>query len=156
MPKCFPNIFVPEKLFKIDWGEYGALQAAMSCLKELIARNESAWHYFQYLSGTSLPLKTNLEMVRIFKALNGSFNTEISHIQLHRLRGKPMPPPGNLNLFKSSLSATFSRASAEVIVNNNVSQAYFKWIDGSFIPDEAFWTTVAGNPEGNVCFALCH
>jgi hypothetical protein len=145
---CFPNIFIPEKLIKIDWGKYGVLEAAMSCLKGLTARNDSDWRYFQYLSGTSMPLKTNFEMVKIFKALNGSFNSEIGHMDMNRLKTQVLPSPGNLTIFKSSFSATFSRRSAEVIVNNHISQEYFKWLNGTEFPDESYWSTIAGNPNG--------
>jgi hypothetical protein len=148
--KCFPNVFIPKELFKIVWGDYGVLQAAMSCLQDLTASKENNWQYFQYLSGNSLPLKTNFEMVKIFKALNGSFNSEITTINIKRINRQPTSPPGNLTIIKSSFSATFSHKSADVIVNNKISQEYFAWLNGSRIPDESFWSTIAGNPEGTV------
>ncbi|EYC18183.1 hypothetical protein Y032_0028g1719 [Ancylostoma ceylanicum] len=40
----------------------------------------------QYLSGTDLPLRTNLEMVRIMKALNGSINTDVEQFEQDRYR----------------------------------------------------------------------
>jgi hypothetical protein len=43
---------------------------------------------FQYLSGVDLPLKTNLEMVRIFKQLNGTINAEVTKFQPERLKGE--------------------------------------------------------------------
>ncbi|RCN48409.1 Core-2/I-Branching enzyme [Ancylostoma caninum] len=39
-----------------------------------------------YLSGTDLPLRTNLEMVRIMKALNGSINTDVEQFEQDRYR----------------------------------------------------------------------
>ncbi|VDK48462.1 unnamed protein product [Anisakis simplex] len=102
----------------------------------------------QYLSGFDLPLKTNREMVRIFKQLNGSFNTEVLHYDYGRLWArKGTKAPHGIHLFKSSLSATFSRESANYIANNTVVNELIHYLNGTHVPDETFWTTVAGNPE---------
>lgn len=47
----------------------------MSCLS-LLDRLPSSWEYVQIHSGHDVPLKTNAEMVRIFKILNGSNDVE--------------------------------------------------------------------------------
>ncbi|KAH7711968.1 CBN-GLY-15 protein [Aphelenchoides avenae] len=41
--------------------------------------------YVMYLSGVDLPLKTNLEMVRIFKQMNGSMNVMLEPYPFYRL-----------------------------------------------------------------------
>lgn len=47
----------------------------------------------QYLSGVDAPLKTNLEMVRIFKALNGTINAEVKDFQRKRLLQRNVASP---------------------------------------------------------------
>lgn len=48
----------------------------LPCNDEVSVKKEKI---LQYLSGADLPLKTNYEMVRIFKKLNGSFNAKVKH-----------------------------------------------------------------------------
>lgn len=43
----------------------------LDCFQHLTF-SKHPWRYYQYYSGFDLPLKTNLQMVRIFKQLNGS------------------------------------------------------------------------------------
>ncbi|KAK0402371.1 hypothetical protein QR680_016301 [Steinernema hermaphroditum] len=126
--ECFPNIFVMITP-KVHWCGFSVLQGVYSCI-EYLARLRDDWKYYQYLSGVDLPLKTNLEMVRIFKKLNGSFNAGIADLPDSRYNRDHSPP---LPLWKSSLSATFSRESANFM--------------NAFCPDETFWTTIAGNPN---------
>ncbi|CAJ0572384.1 unnamed protein product, partial [Mesorhabditis spiculigera] len=83
---CFSNIHIIE-IPRIGWGEYGIVTAVWSCLK-YAAASQNQWKYYQYLSGVDVPLKTNLEMVRIFKALNGSMNMEFIEFQPGRLNGR--------------------------------------------------------------------
>ncbi|VDM50222.1 unnamed protein product, partial [Toxocara canis] len=54
--------------------------------------------------------------------------------------------PYGVKLYKSSLSATFNRQSAEFIVNNEKAQTIFRFLNGTNCPDESLWTTIAGNP----------
>ena len=41
---------------------------------------------FQYLSGSDLPVRTNLEMVRVMKALNGSINSDVDVFDTDRYK----------------------------------------------------------------------
>ena len=56
----------------------------MACV-DYLARLNRDWKYYQYLSGADMPIRTNLEMVRIMKALNGSINTDVELIESNRL-----------------------------------------------------------------------
>ncbi len=67
LAKCFQNVLIAKDNYLINWCDYGVLQATMSVLRTLTAQKSHRWKYFQYLSGTDLPLRTNLEMVQIFK-----------------------------------------------------------------------------------------
>uniref|UniRef100_A0A915C642 Kinesin motor domain-containing protein n=1 Tax=Parascaris univalens TaxID=6257 RepID=A0A915C642_PARUN len=143
--KCFPNIQIMT-VDKVDYCGFSVIHAVVQCLHALTYSNRP-WRYFQYLSNFDLPLKTNREMVRIFKRLNGSFNTEILEYPSDRLMGKKVETiPHGIKLYKSSLSATFSRESAEFIVNNEKARSILWFLKGTYCPDESLWTTIAGNP----------
>ncbi|VDP54349.1 unnamed protein product [Heligmosomoides polygyrus] len=101
---------------------------------------------FQYLSGVDIPLKTNLEMVEIFKQWNNTVNTEITLFQPKRVRSKRIEA-APLPLFKSSLSATLPRAAVDYIVKSSEVRKLLKFLQNTSIPDESFWATLTGNTE---------
>lgn len=110
-----------------------------------------------------MPLKTNLEMVRIFKQLRGTVNAEVSKYQsmrlgkaltvlIHdahrvtrRLQAKSQPP---LPLWKSSLSSLFSREAVDAMVKSEKVRELLLFLKQTDCPDETLWATIAGNPEG--------
>uniref|UniRef100_A0A915Q1L1 Uncharacterized protein n=1 Tax=Setaria digitata TaxID=48799 RepID=A0A915Q1L1_9BILA len=103
-----------------------------------------------YLSGVDLPLRTNREMVEIFKQLNGSANVEIEQFQRGRLRNKiNSTVPYNLTLFKSSLSATFSRKAANFLVSRAESRELLNFLNTTSFPDESFWASMFGNRDSS-------
>ncbi|TKR73868.1 hypothetical protein L596_021122 [Steinernema carpocapsae] len=128
---------------KVNWCDFSVLRGVYGCVQYL-SRLDADWKYYQYLSGVDLPLKTNLEMVRIFKKLNGSFNSGIYDLENYRYKHRSMPP---LTLWKSSLSATFSRESANFMIKSPKVQQLYDYLKHTACPDESFWTTIAGNPK---------
>ncbi|KAK0402471.1 hypothetical protein QR680_016352 [Steinernema hermaphroditum] len=141
---CFPNVHVIMAP-PVTWCEYSVLRGVYSCV-EYLANLKADWKYYQYLSGVDLPLKTNLEMVRIFKALNGSFNAGIYDFDPLRLLYKANETPP-VPLWKSSLSAVFSRESANFMQRDPTVRKLLTFLDRTYCPDESFWTSIAGNPK---------
>uniref|UniRef100_A0A914WNE7 Uncharacterized protein n=1 Tax=Plectus sambesii TaxID=2011161 RepID=A0A914WNE7_9BILA len=178
---CFDNIVMPENYYKMQWCGVGQLHATMSCVKLLDSRTDHNWRYYQYLSGFDFPIRTNFEMVQILKVFNGStdsFMSPISHSERDAwntrkwrytsktARNSTAIPndyitkyermvPGNLTLLKGSMSTTFSRASANAILHDNIAMEYFRFLTdvlgqdkrfwSKMCPDEAYWTTVLFN-----------
>uniref|UniRef100_A0A0N4WZB3 Asparagine synthetase domain-containing protein n=1 Tax=Haemonchus placei TaxID=6290 RepID=A0A0N4WZB3_HAEPC len=112
-----------------------------------------------YLSGVDIPLKTNYEMVEIFKAWNDTVNTEFAQFQKQRVRSKRIEA-APLPLFKSSLSATVPRKAVDRIVQvslflltehsfqqSSESRDLLRFLRNTSIPDESFWTTLTGNVD---------
>uniref|UniRef100_A0A915AEC5 Uncharacterized protein n=1 Tax=Parascaris univalens TaxID=6257 RepID=A0A915AEC5_PARUN len=134
------------------------LDAVLSCLTKLTL-SDHPWKYFQYLSGVDLPLRTNKEMVQIFKRLNGSINAEVVKMVEESFLDKllrwiwpkdEMEPIYGMKLIKSSLSATFSRETAHFFVGSEQAKALRSFIRRKWrliCPDEYFWLTLAGNPK---------
>ncbi|CAB05469.2 Beta-1,3-galactosyl-O-glycosyl-glycoprotein beta-1,6-N-acetylglucosaminyltransferase 3 [Caenorhabditis elegans] len=144
LSRCYGNIqyFITDE---IRWCGYEILTSVFQCV-DYLAKLPSDWKYFQYLSGVDAPLKSNLEMIRILKALNGSFNAEILPFEFYRLnRKRPWSSP--LPLYKTSLSATFSRKSANFMVNSEKVLEQIDFLRGTTCADESLWATIAGNPK---------
>ncbi|XGW02930.1 hypothetical protein V3C99_014729 [Haemonchus contortus] len=102
------------------------------------------WKYYQYLSGADLPLRTNLEMVRIMIALNGSINTDVEEFETDRYRlMEGIHPP--VPLYKSAMSVAIPRRAAKFMSKSKKVKALLTYLSETWVPDESFWTTVAGN-----------
>ena len=67
--KCFPNVYKTSESHVVNWGEIGVVLAERECMKLLWSQKK--WKYFINLTGFEFPLKTNLQIVRILKALKG-------------------------------------------------------------------------------------
>lgn len=144
LQECFPNVHVMIAE-RIRYCGYTVLTAVHACVRHLALLKHN-WKYYQYLSGVDLPLRTNREMVRILKRLNGSFNAEVKPFQPWRLINKThQKPPYNVKMFKASLSATFSRESANFMATSKQSLSLLEYLNGTFCPDESYWMTMAGN-----------
>ncbi|CAO4361373.1 unnamed protein product [Caenorhabditis nigoni] len=141
---CFQNVHFMKRP-PISWGSHEIINSAYECL-QFLSHLKSDWKYFQYLSGFDAPLKTNLEMVRILKQLNGTANVEIAKYQWQRLRGKnetqsPLP------LFKSSLSALIPRDAANELTSSLIPREQLEFLKNTGIADEGFWGTMLGNKD---------
>ena len=66
---CFPNVFTVEPPIKVFWGRISVLTAELMCMKALW---KYQWKYFINLTGQEFPLKTNWELVQIFRTYNGA------------------------------------------------------------------------------------
>lgn len=60
-------------------------------------------------------------------------------------RFQTQAPP--MKLFKSSLSATFSREAANVMANSSKVTELLSFLKNTYCPDESIWATIAGNPD---------
>ena len=68
---CFTNVFVASRLVDVHWGTFSVIEPELICMNDLLRRPEP-WHYFINTCGQEFPIKTNLEVVRVLKAFNGS------------------------------------------------------------------------------------
>ncbi|KAL6732281.1 hypothetical protein Aduo_003055 [Ancylostoma duodenale] len=142
LSKCFSNIHVMNRP-PITWGSFEIINSSWACA-ELLSRSKTKWMYYQQLAGVDVPLKTNLEMVEIFKRWNNTVNSEFAMFQPERLLEKRIQD-SPLPLFKSSLCAAVPRKAIDKLVETNKAWELLRFLDGTEIPDEAFWTTLTGN-----------
>ncbi|CAI5439266.1 unnamed protein product [Caenorhabditis angaria] len=143
LPKCFPNVHVFIGASS-DWGSFGILENVYTCFL-FLSRQKHEWKYYQYVSGTDLPMKTNLEMVRIFKALNGSINADVDNYEMDRKKRRWQQEPP-IPLYKSSMSVAIPREAANYIIKSKKVAKLLRYLSKTWIPDESFWTSISGSP----------
>ena len=72
---CFPNVVLTQTRINVVYASITSLYADIECVK--VALNSSVkWRYHINVCGQEFPLKTNLEMVQILTALNGTNDVE--------------------------------------------------------------------------------
>ncbi|CAL8104604.1 unnamed protein product [Calicophoron daubneyi] len=72
---CFRDnvILVPDaERVNVKWGYFSVLQTTLLCAEMLIDNFPNKWRYMLNLNEKEFPLRTNWELVRVFKAINGS------------------------------------------------------------------------------------
>ncbi|KAI6177787.1 Beta-1,3-galactosyl-O-glycosyl-glycoprotein beta-1,6-N-acetylglucosaminyltransferase 3 [Aphelenchoides bicaudatus] len=71
LAKCFPNVYVTNLTLTMDSKGHNTNAHHMKCLEWLMKDNKN-WKYVVLLQNYDVPLKTNQEMVQIFKWYNGT------------------------------------------------------------------------------------
>ena len=72
---CFPNIFLVSQPVDVVYAAWPRVQADLNCMADLYNAS-TKWKYFINLCGQDFPLKTNLEIVRTLRSLNGGNSLE--------------------------------------------------------------------------------
>ncbi|XP_046547788.1 beta-1,3-galactosyl-O-glycosyl-glycoprotein beta-1,6-N-acetylglucosaminyltransferase 3-like [Haliotis rubra] len=144
---CFPNVFTPEKVFAIEWGTFSVLGADLSCMGDLLGRPR--WRYFINLTGQEYPLKTNLEIVRILKIMNGANIVDANSQSRWKPRRWDMagPPPHNISLYKGNVHVAVNRNFVDYAINNPIAKEFTRWLTHTKVPDETFFATLNHNPQ---------
>ena len=85
--RCFDNVFVASERVLVTWGKISILHAEHICMKELWKKNR--WKYYINLTGQEFPLKTNFEIMKILKAMDGAnvvFGSHTRYVKLYEPR----------------------------------------------------------------------
>ncbi|XP_071078756.1 beta-1,3-galactosyl-O-glycosyl-glycoprotein beta-1,6-N-acetylglucosaminyltransferase-like [Haliotis cracherodii] len=144
---CLPNVFTPTKVFGVVWGEFSVLGADLSCMEDLLGH--PGWRYFINLTGQEYPLKTNLEIVRILKIMNGANIVDANSQLRWRWRRWDMagPPPHNISLYKGNVHVAVNRDFVDYAINNPIAKDFTRWLTHTKVPDETFFATLNHNPQ---------
>ncbi|WAQ94660.1 GCNT1-like protein, partial [Mya arenaria] len=116
---CFDNVFLSSQRFDVKWGTMSVLEPEIECMKDLWNKSVS-WKYFINLTGQEIPLRTNLELVKILKAYNGAV-----HIAA-------------------------SRGYVDYLLHDQRAKDLLEWTRKTDIPDETYFSTLNANPHLNV------
>ena len=139
MAHCLSNVFIAEHLEEVQYAIFSRLKADVNCLKDLSKKNHS-WRYAINLVGQDFPIKTNYEIVKYLKRLNGKNDIpgtlptqqdivkryRFKHVYnvkngtIRRKRDLKPPPPGNVTIYFGTAFFMASRAFIEYILSDKL------------------------------------
>lgn len=159
---CFPNVFVASKLEKVVYASWSRVQADLNCMKDLL-NFPIHWRYMLNTCGTDFPIKTNGEMVKVLKALNGknSMESEVTNDykktrwQYHfnvtdtviNTYVKKSPPPISSPMFSGNAYFVVTRAFVKHLIEDRDIQKFLEWEKDTYSPDEHLWATLQRMPS---------
>ncbi|XP_003463558.2 beta-1,3-galactosyl-O-glycosyl-glycoprotein beta-1,6-N-acetylglucosaminyltransferase 3 [Cavia porcellus] len=158
---CFPNVFIASKLVPVVYASWSRVQADLNCMEDLL-RSPVRWTYLLNTCGTDFPIKTNAEMVRALRMLNGKNSMEseipseykktrwkyhyVVKDKLYITSKKKEPPPYNVTMFTGNAYIVASRDFVHHVLNNPKSQQLIEWVKDTYSPDEHLWATLQRAP----------
>ena len=181
---CLPNIFVPTEIEKVFRGWHSVVDAQVHCFEQLLSIHEQyPWQYVTTLCGKELPLRTNQEMVQIFKSLNGTSAVKASMLpkwetsyikyrweldpnrqaksneeQVFKTPIKNGPVPLNLTVYKSLAYYGLSLKFVHFLLYDEKVAVLRKYLEHTRVPEEHFVPTVfkmTGMKKGHIdCYYL--
>ncbi|XP_062246239.1 beta-1,3-galactosyl-O-glycosyl-glycoprotein beta-1,6-N-acetylglucosaminyltransferase 3-like [Platichthys flesus] len=159
---CFPNVFIATKLEKVIYASWSRVQADLNCMTDLL-KSPVKWRYLLNACGTDFPIKTNGEMVKILKILNGrnSIETEMTpdykkarwqyhHIvtdSVIRTDEMKSPPPISSPMFTGNAYFVVSRDFVTHVMQDTEVQKLLEWSKDTYSPDEHLWATLQRMPS---------
>ncbi|XP_017672502.1 PREDICTED: beta-1,3-galactosyl-O-glycosyl-glycoprotein beta-1,6-N-acetylglucosaminyltransferase 3 [Lepidothrix coronata] len=158
---CFPNVFVASRLENVVYASWSRLQADLNCMRDLL-RSPVPWRYLLNTCGTDFPIKTNAEIVRALKVLQGRNSMESEkpsaakrvRWQFHHEVGKAisrtdiekLPPPLNCPMFTGNAYIVVTRGFVRHLFENPTAQKFLEWSKDTYSPDEHVWATLNRMP----------
>ncbi|KGL77295.1 Beta-1,3-galactosyl-O-glycosyl-glycoprotein beta-1,6-N-acetylglucosaminyltransferase 3, partial [Tinamus guttatus] len=158
---CFPNVFVASRLENVVYASWSRLQADLNCMQDLL-QSPIPWRYLLNTCGTDFPIKTNAEIVRTLKLLQGQnsmestkpsilkqqrwqYHHEVTH-SIFRTATKKAPPPHGYPMFTGNAYFVASRAFVEHLFQSPTVQQFLEWAKDTYSPDEHVWATLNRMP----------
>ena len=163
---CFPNVILTNRISFV-YGSYDAIKAELTTMNCAL-QSKVKWKYYLNLAGQEFPLRTNLEMVRILKLLNGTNDIESFPLpDRYKLRithkykveeGKMCnasipkePPTFKAQIRKGSQYNAFTRAFVVAVSVDDEAKAIMNYFNDTLYPEENIWATInqlPGTPGG--------
>lgn len=160
--RCFKNVFVADKAIDVHWGEFTLLEAELVCARQLLDDYPN-WKYYMNLMGREFPLRTNRQLVQIFKAYNGSNDVDGTHHRRPILwtqfvwrnenwrTGQLKPdPPHDFLIAKGSTHVATTRKFIEFALDDQKARDLLEWMKDIRAPDEHFFPTLNHNSLLNI------
>ncbi|XP_068000111.1 beta-1,3-galactosyl-O-glycosyl-glycoprotein beta-1,6-N-acetylglucosaminyltransferase 3 [Melanerpes formicivorus] len=158
---CFPNVFVASHLEKVVYASWSRLQADLNCMQDLL-ESPVPWRYLLNTCGTDFPIKTNAEIVRALKVLQGrnsmeserpsaikqerwKYHHEVAE-SISRTATKKGPPPHNYPMFTGNAYIVVTRAFVQHVFQDPTAQKFLEWAKDTYSPDEHVWATLNRMP----------
>ncbi|KAG5453753.1 Beta-1,3-galactosyl-O-glycosyl-glycoprotein beta-1,6-N-acetylglucosaminyltransferase 4 [Clonorchis sinensis] len=154
LAKCYGSnlITIPDELsVDVNWGYFTVLQTTLLCAEHLLKQQSVDWQYMLNLNEKEFPLRTNWELVRALKNLNGSNIVE----GMNGTRFQDRIPKKTLSfkfewvkgsllvaLRRDFVAFMFTNPKAVEILNALKAEKHLKKVQ-----DELFFSTLAYNPK---------
>ncbi|KAG9280997.1 beta-1,3-galactosyl-O-glycosyl-glycoprotein beta-1,6-N-acetylglucosaminyltransferase 3 [Astyanax mexicanus] len=159
---CLPNVFVASKLESVVYASWSRVQADINCMQDLL-KSSVQWRYLLNTCGADFPIKTNAEMVRTLKQLNGrnSMESEATNdykkqrwVYQHnvttsviRTSIKKTDPPIKSPMFTGNAYFVVSREFVEHMFSSPEILNFMEWEKDTYSPDEHMWATLQRMPN---------
>uniref|UniRef100_A0A668APY9 Glucosaminyl (N-acetyl) transferase 3, mucin type n=1 Tax=Myripristis murdjan TaxID=586833 RepID=A0A668APY9_9TELE len=159
---CFPNVFMVSRPVDVVYAAWPRVQADLNCMADLYNAS-TTWKYFINLCGQDFPLKTNLEIVRSLRSLNGKNSMESEqmpsgkkwrHKRIHSLfqslqdTGQTKSPaPFNLPIMSGNAYIVVNRGYVRSVLEDSQILALIEWAKDTYSPDEFLWATIQRMPH---------
>ncbi|XP_073506910.1 beta-1,3-galactosyl-O-glycosyl-glycoprotein beta-1,6-N-acetylglucosaminyltransferase 3-like [Phyllobates terribilis] len=154
---CFHNVFVSSKRESVVYATWSRVQADLNCMEDLLNINVG-WKYLINTCGTDFPLKTNAEIVKKLKLLNGKNNMESEKPPSYKKKRweyhyeindhavltdiKKNAPPFNIPIFSGSAYVLLTKDFVKALFENPIAKELMEWAKDTYSPDEFFWATL--------------
>ncbi|XP_061116472.1 beta-1,3-galactosyl-O-glycosyl-glycoprotein beta-1,6-N-acetylglucosaminyltransferase-like [Conger conger] len=159
---CFDNVIVASRLESVVYASWSRVQADLNCMGDLY-NHTAPWKYFINLCGQDFPLKTNLEVVRTLRALQGKNSLETEKTVpskelrwkkrhevvkgvIRRTEKNKAPPPITTPMFSGGAYIVVSRAFVRFVLEDPRAQQLIEWSKDGYSPDEFLWATLQRMP----------
>ncbi|XP_053321077.1 beta-1,3-galactosyl-O-glycosyl-glycoprotein beta-1,6-N-acetylglucosaminyltransferase 3-like [Spea bombifrons] len=158
---CFENVFIASKLETVVYASWSRVQADLNCMEDLLQSNVR-WKYVINTCGADFPLKTNAEIVKALKSLNGKNSMESEKPPAFKTRRwnyhhevndgvrltsrKKENPPLSVPIFSGNAYIVVSREFVKSLFENPIVKPFMKWAEDTYSPDEYFWATLQRLP----------
>ena len=166
LEECVDNIFVASKFYEVFWGYHTLLDGELVCMEDLL-NADNHWKYIINIGGQELPLKTNREIVKALRAMNGnsvihsspispqvrqkrlthkvSFNNKTKKV--YKSKVKLSPAPHNITLLKGSHFCALTRDFLKFLLFNEHMQDFRNYLSDGRIPEEEFFASAYKHSE---------
>lgn len=163
---CLDNVFLVSKPVSVVYTHWSRVQADLNCMADLVDKHKLVpWKYVINLCGQDFPLKTNFDIVRQLKALNG-FNsietilapghkkgryeyhfevptgTDNQYAVMKRTDTKKEPSPLDIPMFAGSAYYIWRYEAVHFFLTDSKVQQFLRWNEDTYSPDEHMWATL--------------
>lgn len=143
-----PNVMVPEReRVRVEHSKYSVLEAELVCMLALLNAGRR-WKYLINLTGQEFPLRTNLELVRILRGLNGANLVAADPVHNRDRILRPDLVPNGLYIYKGSLHVAVTFEFVQFALSDRRALELLEFLRlYTRVPDEFYFSTLNHNPN---------
>ncbi|CAH8471159.1 unnamed protein product [Schistosoma rodhaini] len=154
LAKCFGNnieIIQRSQSVSVKWGYFSVLDSFLKCTQIMLNNTKIQWKYVMNINGKELPLRSNWELIKALKALNGANIIGCTIKNGPKKRIPRRKPSFNVTWIKGSFLVALRREFVSYVHMNPNSIELLNILREEQhlmkIPDEMFFSTLAYNPQ---------